>query len=148
MTRILFCYSRDRAVPLPWLWSKIHKPTRSPLAALWVSAHRQRPRARHLLRACDALPPPGRAAACSPGPPGRLTSLVTTPPAPFPKGVCIMALMLGLPILGSETGAPRNGSTLRRARPPLVHGPTAPLQPHTALPSPGNQPGLPTYPPL
>ncbi|GBF99453.1 amino-acid permease [Raphidocelis subcapitata] len=36
VTRILFCYSRDRAVPLPWLWSRMNKRTRSPLCALWV----------------------------------------------------------------------------------------------------------------
>lgn len=41
---ILFCYSRDRAVPFSGLWQKVDKRTRTPQAALWVSA-----RARALL---------------------------------------------------------------------------------------------------
>jgi amino acid transporter len=32
---ILFCYSRDRAVPLSWLWVKVDPWTKTPLAAVW-----------------------------------------------------------------------------------------------------------------
>lgn len=53
VTRILFCYSRDRAVPFSSLWQKVDKRTRTPQAALWC--------------------------------------------------VCLLALCLGLPMLGSET---------------------------------------------
>ncbi|KAF8069535.1 BAT1 [Scenedesmus sp. PABB004] len=35
VSRILFCYSRDRAVPLSGLWQKVDKRTKSPLAAIW-----------------------------------------------------------------------------------------------------------------
>lgn len=33
--RILFCYSRDRAVPLSWLWQKVDPITQSPIFAIW-----------------------------------------------------------------------------------------------------------------
>lgn len=35
VTRILFCYSRDKAVPLPHLWVIVDKRTRTPQPALW-----------------------------------------------------------------------------------------------------------------
>ena len=53
VARIMFCYSRDRAVPLSRLWQKVDARTKLPMNALWA--------------------------------------------------VCTMALLLGLPILGSET---------------------------------------------
>ncbi len=37
VARIMFCYSRDRAVPLSGLWQKVDKRTKLPLNALWVS---------------------------------------------------------------------------------------------------------------
>lgn len=33
--RILFCYARDRAVPLSWLWVKVDARTKTPLCAIW-----------------------------------------------------------------------------------------------------------------
>jgi amino acid transporter len=33
--RILFCYSRDRAVPFSNLWLKVEPRTKSPTAAVW-----------------------------------------------------------------------------------------------------------------
>lgn len=35
VARILFAYSRDKAVPLPWLWIKYCKTTESPLVAVY-----------------------------------------------------------------------------------------------------------------
>lgn len=35
VSRILFCYSRDRAVPLSSLWLKVEPRTKSPIAAVW-----------------------------------------------------------------------------------------------------------------
>jgi len=32
----MFCYSRDRAVPLSGLWQKVGKKSKLPLNALWV----------------------------------------------------------------------------------------------------------------
>lgn len=34
----MFCYSRDRAVPLSWLWTKFNHTTQSPLYAVWGAA--------------------------------------------------------------------------------------------------------------
>jgi amino acid transporter len=33
--RILFCYSRDRAVPFSSLWLKVEPRTKSPIFAVW-----------------------------------------------------------------------------------------------------------------
>ncbi|KAG2482254.1 hypothetical protein HYH03_018798 [Edaphochlamys debaryana] len=35
VARILFAYSRDKAVPLPWLWIKFNKTLKAPLIAVW-----------------------------------------------------------------------------------------------------------------
>ncbi|EFJ50420.1 amino acid carrier 3 [Volvox carteri f. nagariensis] len=35
VSRILFAYSRDRAVPLAWLWIKYNKTVKGPLIAVW-----------------------------------------------------------------------------------------------------------------
>ncbi|KAI8472838.1 MAG: amino acid/polyamine transporter I [Monoraphidium minutum] len=47
VTRILFCYSRDGAVPLSGLWQRVDKRTRTPQAALWCVS---------LLALCLGLP--------------------------------------------------------------------------------------------
>ncbi|GLC56117.1 hypothetical protein PLESTB_001066200 [Pleodorina starrii] len=38
VSRILFAYSRDRAVPLAWLWIKYNKTVKGPLIAVWGTA--------------------------------------------------------------------------------------------------------------
>ena len=35
IARILFCYSRDKAVPLSFLWIKVNPHTKTPVAAVW-----------------------------------------------------------------------------------------------------------------
>ncbi|KAG2436300.1 hypothetical protein HXX76_006611 [Chlamydomonas incerta] len=38
VSRILFAYSRDKAVPLSWLWIKYNKTVKGPLIAVWGTA--------------------------------------------------------------------------------------------------------------
>ncbi|GIL66299.1 hypothetical protein Vafri_19898 [Volvox africanus] len=38
VSRILFAYARDRAVPLSWLWIKYNKTVKGPLIAVWGTA--------------------------------------------------------------------------------------------------------------
>ena len=38
VSRILFCYSRDRAVPLSWLWQRVDARTQTPIIAVWAVA--------------------------------------------------------------------------------------------------------------